>query len=163
MQLAIISDIHDHTTHLLLALHAAREAKCEHMLCLGDMARISTFRLLCEEWTLPLELVFGNNEYDRPSFFRVAEQYPHVKLHGETADFSLGQRRFFMCHLPWTALEAARKGCYDAVFYGHTHAARTEYVSGSLLLNPGEIYGRQETPGFVALETDTLIPRYFTL
>lgn len=163
MRIAILSDIHDHTTHLLLALHAAREAGCEHLLCLGDLAMFSTFRMLCEEWTQALDVVFGNNEYDRQAFYRVAEQYPHVCLHGDTAELRLGQRLFFMCHLPWTAQKAAQRGIYDAVFYGHTHCAAVEQIGKVPLINPGEIYGRQEKPGFAVLETQTLRIRHLTL
>ena len=32
MLVALLSDIHDHTTHLLLALQAAREQQCTHLL-----------------------------------------------------------------------------------------------------------------------------------
>ena len=68
MLVALLSDIHDHTTNLLLALHTAQEQGCSHLLFLGDMAEASTFRTLRDEWPHPIDLVFGNNEYEIKSF-----------------------------------------------------------------------------------------------
>ena len=69
MRIALCSDIHDHITHLLLALETARSAGCTHLLFMGDMAELSTFRTLLEEWGHPIDLVFGNNEYHTPFSF----------------------------------------------------------------------------------------------
>lgn len=155
MLVALLSDIHDHTTHLLLALQAAKERGCTHLLFLGDMASASTFRLLREEWPHPLDLVFGNNEYELHAFERMASQWPHTTLHGTLADITLEARRLFFCHLPWDARSAARSGKYDAVFYGHTHQAEFHACGHTLIANPGEVYGRRETPGFAVYDTDT--------
>ncbi len=155
MLVALLSDIHDHTTHLLLALQAAQERGCTHLLFMGDMASASTFRLLREEWPHPLDLVFGNNEYELQAFERMASQWPHTTLHGAHADITLGTRRIFFCHLPWDAGRAASSGKYDAVFFGHTHKAEVSTSGRTLIVNPGEIYGRRETPGFAVYDADT--------
>ena len=155
MRIALLSDIHDHTTHLLLALEAARAAGCTHLLFMGDMAELSTFRTLQEEWEHPIDLVFGNNEYQMTEFQKMAAARDNTTLHGEIADITIRNRRIFFCHLPWTALKAAESGGYDAVFYGHTHAAEIRSVGNTLLVNPGEIYGRQSRPSIAVYDTDT--------
>lgn len=155
MHVALLSDIHDHTTHLLLALHAARECGCSYLLFMGDMAGMSTFRTLREEWPFPVELVFGNNEYELDSFKRAARQWPGTTLHDHTADIRLDNRRIFFCHLPWQALRAAETGLYDAVFYGHTHVPEIRTCGNTILANPGDVYGRQGTPSIGIYDTST--------
>lgn len=153
MLVALVSDVHDHTTHLLLALHEARSQGCTHLLFMGDMAGLSTFRTLREEWPHPIDLVFGNNEYETAAFQRAAEQWRRTTLHGETADLVLDGRRVFICHLPWTASKAAESGLYDAVFFGHTHVPETLSIGSTLVANPGEVYGRQGTPSIGVYDT----------
>ncbi|MBR5889512.1 MAG: metallophosphoesterase family protein [Akkermansia sp.] len=154
MLVALLSDIHDHDTHLLLALHAAKEKGCTHLLFMGDMAELSTFRTLREEWAHPIDLVFGNNEYECTSFARMAAQCPQTTLHGTQASLELDGRKLFFCHLPRTAIQAAGSGQYDAVFYGHTHTPAVSIVGDqTLLVNPGEVYGRQNAPTIGVYDT----------
>lgn len=155
MKVALLSDIHDHTTHLLLALHAAQEHGCTHLLFMGDMAGMSTFRTLREEWAHPMDLVFGNNEYEQRAFEQAARQWRNTTLHGEYADIALEGRRIFFCHLPWTAAKAAESGLYDAVFFGHTHKPEVLTSATTLVANPGEVYGRQGAPSIGVYDTST--------
>ena len=155
MRVALLSDIHDHTTHLLLALQAAHEQRRTHLLFMGDMAASSTFSMLHEEWPHSIDLVFGNNECETNVFTRKAEQWPRVTLHGAHADIMLDSRRVFFCHLPWQATKAAASGKYDAVFYGHTHTPEILYAGSTLLVNPGEICGRQNAPTIGVYDTTT--------
>lgn len=163
MRIALLSDIHDHITHLLLALEAARAGGCTHLLFMGDMAELSTFRTLLEEWGHPIDLVFGNNEYQLREFRKMAATRDNTTMHGEIADITLQNRRIFFCHLPWAALKAAESGAYDAVFYGHTHAADLRSVGNTLLVNPGEIYGRQSRPSIAVYDTDTNSARHILI
>ena len=100
MLVAIISDIHDNVSNLLCSLCEAEELGCTHLLCTGDVAMLSTFRTLCEEWKHGIDIIFGNNEYDLSSFIRLAEQFPRVEHHGHAADISLNNRRVYLTHYP---------------------------------------------------------------
>lgn len=153
MRVALLSDIHDHVTHLLLALEAARSQGCTHLFFMGDMAELSTFRLLCEEWEHPIDLVFGNNEYQQADFYKLAATREHTPLHGDTADIRLDGRRCFFCHLPGAAQAAAASGLYDAIFHGHTHRAFIRQLGSTILMNPGELQGRQSTPSIGIYDT----------
>lgn len=163
MLVALLSDIHDHTTHLLLALHAAKEEGCTHLFFMGDMAGISTFRTLREEWPYGMELVFGNNEYEIKSFERLASQWDKTTLHGHEASLQLDGRSIYFTHLPWAASRAADSGQYDAVFFGHTHTAEQMHRGRTLLANPGEIQGRQSAPSIGIYDTVTNTVRFLTL
>lgn len=163
MRVALLSDIHDHITHLLQALIAAREQGCTHLLYMGDMARISTFRTLREEWPYAIDLVFGNNEYERAAFQRAAQQWHSTTLHGDFADLVLGGRHIFFTHFPWTAAKAAESGGYDAVFFGHTHVPEMQNTGNTLLVNPGEVYGRQGTPTIGVYDTESNTVRIITI
>lgn len=146
MLTALFSDIHDHTTHLLLALHAAKARGCSHILFMGDMVSTSTFRLLRDEWSGGIDLVLGNNEYETDIFQRMAEQSPQTRFHRYLGNIILDGRRIFFAHLPRDAAKAAGSGMYDAVFFGHTHQPEVLQVGSTLVANPGEIYGRQGPP-----------------
>ena len=155
MLVALISDIHDHTSHLLLALHAAEEQGCTHLLFMGDLAGTSTLRTLREEWSHGMDLVFGNNEYDTHAFYRMAERWSNTRMHGNKADILLGNRRIFFTHLPWPACQAASSGLYDAVFFGHTHVPEITQSGHTILANPGEVTGRQGSPTIGVYDTES--------
>ncbi len=155
MLVAVLSDIHEHTTNLLTALAMAEQLGCTHLFCTGDLATLTTFRTLREEWPHGIDLVFGNNEFDRHSFLRLAELFHHTSHHSDAADIDLDSRRVFLTHYPQVAAQAARSGKYDAVFFGHTHRAEQQFCGSTLLANPGEIAGVRSAPGFAVYNTTT--------
>lgn len=154
MKIAVLSDIHDHTTHLLLALEAAREAGCVRMIYLGDMVHSNTLTTLLREWELPLDIVFGNNEYELEVFDRIVQGAPHATLHGDAGALEADGKRIFFCHLPSYARRAADSGRFDAVFYGHTHCADIQMYGTVLLANPGEVLGRQSAASIGVYNTE---------
>lgn len=153
MLIALMSDIHDNTTNLLLALAEAERMGCTHLLFTGDMATLSTFRTLREEWPHGIDLVFGNNEFDRRTFMQLAEQFHDTCHHGDTTDIDLAGRRIYLTHYPHIAAQAAQTGLYDAVFFGHTHFAEQHTCGKTLLANPGEIAGVRSASGFAVYNT----------
>lgn len=162
MNIALLSDIHDHTLHLLLALQRALEEGCERLFFMGDMARLETFSVLRHEWTAPIDLVFGNNDFDRTSFLHMAETFSQTTHHSDTADTEADGRRIAFTHYPTPARKLADLDCYDAVFYGHTHVAHQERCGRTLLANPGEIQGRYAV-SFAVYNTATNTVRFIEL
>lgn len=153
MNVALLSDIHDQTSHLLAALARAQEEDCRHLLFMGDMEELETFRLLRGEWRGPIDLVFGNNEYDRNEFLHLARSFSQTTHHGDTGDIDLGGHRVAFTHYPAPALRLAETGRYNAVFFGHTHIPEQKKVGFCLLANPGEIQGRRR-PCFSVYSTE---------
>lgn len=153
MKVAIVSDIHDKTNNLLSAVATAKELGCERMIFLGDMVHLQTFILLREEWDGPLDLVFGNNEYEWEGFYRYAAAVPDTTLHGEHGELELDGLRIFFTHLPSVAECACRCERYDIILYGHTHMAEIRRQGERLLANPGEVQGRSGQTTIGVLDT----------
>lgn len=153
MKIALLSDAHDHTNHLLSALVCARETGCERIIFLGDMVHLQTFVTLREEWDGPIDLVFGNNEYEWEAFNRYAETSSDTTLHGEYGSVTIDNLRIFFTHLPTTAARAQRSGMFDIVLYGHTHVSEVLQQDGMIIANPGEIQGRRGHPTIGVLDT----------
>lgn len=150
MQIAIMSDAHDRHQNLLRALERAKALKCTHLLYLGDFVHPNTLKFMLDAWSLPLDYVLGNNEYELEAFEALSFVRDNVHFHGYYGDICLEGRRLFMTHMPHDAIsKGLNTGQYDAVFYGHTHAsAAFTATDKTLMVNPGELYGRRETPGF---------------
>ncbi|MBR2127045.1 MAG: metallophosphoesterase family protein [Akkermansia sp.] len=153
MLVAVLSDIHDNISHLLTALALAEERGCRHLFVTGDIATLSTLRTLREEWEYEIDLVFGNNEWNRAEHLRLAEQFHHCRHHGDTADFSLDGRHILLTHYPQVAEQALQRGGYDAIFYGHTHKAELRVGRHGIIANPGEIDGVRNAPSFAVYDT----------
>ena len=162
MKVALISDIHDHVSHLHLALEQARKRRCSHLLCMGDMVTSDTFRTLCEAWMGELHVVFGNNEYERDVFHRLADAFPHVMLYGDEGQLQLDGRALYMTHLPRTAMRQTRAG-YDAIFFGHIHERELLMLGKTLIVNPGEILGRRSHPSMAIYDTGDNSAEHFLL
>ena len=153
MLIAVLSDIHDNISNLLAALALAEQQGCSHLLVTGDLATLSTLRTLREEWEHGIDLVFGNNEWNRAEHLRMAEQFHHCRHHGDTADITLDGRHIFLTHYPHIAEQAMQSGEYDAVFYGHTHRAELRQGKSGIIANPGEIDGVRRPPSFAVYNT----------
>lgn len=154
MLIALISDVHDNEARLLQALRQAPAIGCTHLLCMGDIATLDTFRILCEAWPLGLDIVFGNNEYERREILQLAEQFPHVRHHGDGGAVDIGGRRLFLTHYPHEAARMLADGAFDAVFFGHTHSAESFRVGDCLAANPGEICGNRYPASFAVYDTE---------
>ena len=163
MLIGILSDIHDNTDHLHRAIRLMEQENCTRLLCLGDMADVSTLRLLRSLWEGEMDLVSGNNDYPRSAFRDAAAAMPATHYHGDTADLTLAGRRIFLAHEPERTLHAADLGCFDAIFFGHTHQAGQMRDGRTLIANPGEIQGRYGEPSFAVYDTDTHTLRHIRL
>ena len=155
MLIALISDIHDNVNHLLEALHVADRSGCRHLLCMGDLCELSTLHLLRDNWAHPIEIGFGNNEYDRASHRSLAAGMRNITHHGDRADITLDGRRIHLSHHMEDAARAVDSGLYDAVFFGHTHVQENLRIGKTLVANPGEICGNRQPAGFAIYDTAT--------
>ncbi|MBR5522821.1 MAG: metallophosphoesterase family protein [Akkermansia sp.] len=150
MLVALLSDVHDKHNHLRAALDKAKALNCQHLIYLGDFVHPATLSLMLGEWPHPLDFVLGNNEYEWEAFEALAKTRSNIRFHGYDGDIRLQERRLFFTHTPHDAIsKGLNTGLYDAVFYGHTHASAAFIATDkTLMVNPGEICGRREAPGF---------------
>lgn len=154
MKIAVISDIHDRIDHLELVIEKIVESGCIRILCLGDISSpFALNALISQTPTIPIDMVYGNNDFDIGDFEKISLAHPRLVIHGISADLSFGGFRIAITHLPGIAKNMAESGNYDFVFYGHTHAARIETIGKCTLANPGEIMGRTGQIGYGILDT----------
>lgn len=145
MQIAILSDIHDHVWNLAAALPALDS--CDVLLCCGDLCSPFVVHQLGRGFTRPIHIVFGNNDADLYRIAANARHYPHLSLHGEFFHGEFDGRRVAMNHFDSIAREIARGGAWDLVCFGHNHQFEITPEGAGLLVNPGAVMGAVIEPG----------------
>jgi putative phosphoesterase len=149
---AVLSDTHDHISNLRHAVELAAERGAVLLVHCGDLVAPFMIQELAA-FLGPVHLVFGNNDGDLLLLSRVAAQFPNITLHGQLGDIELEARRIAFAHTPELARPLAASGLYGAVFFGHTHAAEVEWVGDCLLLNPGDLMGKDAPPSFALYDS----------
>lgn len=140
MQVAIISDIHDHIANLRTALKMTREA--DVLICCGDLCSPFIVKELGEGFPKKdIHIVFGNNDGDLFRITNKANEYPNIKLHGEFVELDLSGRKFGISHFDNIGRAMAESKVYDVVCFGHNHQFELSKNDDTLIINPGEIMG----------------------
>ena len=140
MRIGIISDSHDNVWRLEEAIHLLKAV--DVVLHCGDL--ISPFmvhRLAKGLAPIPIHMVWGNNDGDKLTVARIAQDYPEFRIHGEFAELEINGFRIAMNHYPEIARGLAHSGQYDLVCYGHDHTAFQGEIGQTTILNPGEVMG----------------------
>lgn len=155
MRIAILSDSHDHIPNLNRAVHLANGEGAEVMLHCGDL--ISPFMLkYLNRFQGSVHLIYGNNAGDQHLIAsRCATVYDNLHHHGQQADFHIGSYHIALNHYPELAHTMARSGLFDLVCCGHNHIKTVERLGKTLLINPGDLLGKDTAPGFVLLDTES--------
>ncbi len=99
MNIAVVSDIHDHVWNLQKALQIIKEQKCKAIIFCGDFCAPFTAGILSESG-LPIYACFGNNDEDQ---FAISEKLKAVQLWPLTKEFAemeLDSRKIAFCHYP---------------------------------------------------------------
>jgi len=135
MKLAVISDTHDHLENTVQAIERINEQGAEKLIHCGDLCSPFVIDRL-SKFNGEVHVVFGNNDGDRFTITRVASKFDNLKIHGETG---------------------------ISVFFGHTHKHVIETVNGVPFVNPGELMGLLEKPGWVLFDTENGAVQHFEL
>jgi uncharacterized protein len=156
MKIAIVSDSHDQIPNLRSAVTLANERGCALLIHCGDL--ISPFML--EELAAfagAVHLVYGNNIGDQHLISSAcSSRFPTLTHHGILGAVEAGGRKIAFTHYPQLARGLAVQGNFDLVCCGHNHRYRVEKIGGSLLVNPGELLGKDAQPSFLVLDCATL-------
>ena len=153
MQIAVLSDIHDHLEQLQKVL--AQIGQAEAVLCCGDFCAPFTLEALADGFHGPVHAVFGNNDGDAFLMLAVAQQAGHVRFYKPVANLELGGKRIAVAHYPEVGEALALSGKFDAVFSGHDHVAHVKTLGTTLWGNPGEVMGRFGKASFGLYDTIT--------
>ncbi len=148
MKIAIISDTHDHIDKTDLAIGQINQSDPDILIHCGDL--VSPFMLdSLSIFRGPVHIVFGNNEGDKFTISSFANKYPSLTLHGEMGTIETDSGDIAFTHKPVFATGLASEKRYHAVFCGHSHRHKSEKINGTRLINPGDIMGLHEKPGWV--------------
>ncbi|MGB9711570.1 MAG: YfcE family phosphodiesterase [Dissulfurimicrobium sp.] len=152
MRLAVISDSHDHVWNTRKAIEQANRLGVQLMIHCGDM--VSPFMLEeFDRFNGRLHLILGNNPGDQILLMKsVLSRSDRVEFHGCFGRVEVLGMSIAFIHDPLEAGHIARSGDFRLVCFGHTHRWFMEDMGGTLLLNPGEILGRKEQPGWALVE-----------
>jgi len=140
MQVAVISDIHENFHNLILALNDISQRDVQKILCLGDLMNAGIAKILAAQ-EIPCYMVWGNNDGEKVDIMNAAyRENSSLEVSLNTYDFvEIENRKIFISHYDNLALPMAESGLYDAIFYGHTHLKKSEMISDTLVVNPGEL------------------------
>ena len=101
-----------------------------------------------------VHLIYGNNTGDQQLITaQCATVYDYIRHHGFHADIQAGALRIALIHYPELARAIALSGVYDLVCCGHNHVYAVERLGRSLLLNPGDLLGKDAEPALAVLDT----------
>jgi putative phosphoesterase len=162
MKIAVVSDTHDHLENLERAVRRMRERDPALLLHCGDLSAPFVIERLAA-FGGPVHVVFGNNEGDQFTIATVAGSFPNVTLHGVVGFVTTPDGEIAFTHRPEFARGLASTDRYRAVFYGHTHRRKTETIGATWLVNPGELMGLIEPPGWILFDLSSGAQEHFTV
>lgn len=156
MRIAILSDTHDHIPNLRAAVTFCNAYSVNMIIHCGDL--ISPFML--NELALfggAVHLIYGNNPGDQHLISQwCGTRFPSITLHGFLGAVEAGGRRFAFHHSPELARGLAHQGKFDVVCCGHNHCYGVEKIGATLLVNPGELLGKDGQPTFAVVDCGTM-------
>jgi putative phosphoesterase len=153
MILAIMSDTQDHIWNLRKALSMAKKNGAECIIHCGDF--IAPFMLKeLEQAHVPIHGVFGNNDGDQYTLTNLAlTELSNISLYGQMGEIDCHGFQVAFTHYRTVAEGLAATGRFQLVCFGHTHQVCFEKFGDTVLLNPGEVMGKDGSPGFYLVNT----------
>ena len=153
MRIGIASDSHDNIPSLRYAVEYCNSFSVSLLIHCGDL--ISPFML--EELVRfggAVHLVYGNNIGDVHLISQACgTRYPSITHHGNMGAVEAGGLKIAFTHYPEMARGIASQGNFDVVCCGHNHRYQVKEYGPTMLVNPGELLGKDDTPGFCILDT----------
>jgi uncharacterized protein len=153
MKIGILSDTHTKVKKAKKALDVLLENGAEFIVHSGDICEKETLELL-KNCGKRYVAVYGNNDA------HLVQYQNDYNLVQEPYYFKLADTKFKLMHLPFYMAPDT-----EVVLFGHTHQFHSEFVEGTLFLNPGESCARKKPISECAMlevtKTDFLVT-YFT-
>jgi putative phosphoesterase len=156
MKIAIASDSHDNIVNLRKCINECNARNISLLIHCGDL--ISPFMLTeLSRFNGDVHLIYGNNVGDQHLISsRCGTIFPSITHHGIMGEIEAGGLKIAFTHYPRQARGLAYEGGYDVVCCGHNHRAGCEQINNTLLINGGQLLGKDEEPGMSILDCDTL-------
>ncbi|ADH84989.1 metallophosphoesterase [Desulfurivibrio alkaliphilus] len=152
MRIAVISDTHDHIANLRAAVTYCNSYQVGLIIHCGDL--VSPFMLSeLAAFGGAVHLVYGNNPGDKHLISQFCgTRFPGLTHHGDFGALEAAGLKFAFTHYPQLARGMAAQGNFDVVCCGHNHRYQVEKIGETLLINPGELLGKDDQPGFAVLD-----------
>lgn len=155
MLVAVMSDSHDNIWNLRKALEIVNNRQAEFLIHCGDF--IAPFMLKELDLAgIPVHGVFGNNDGDQYTLTKMAfSMLNNITLHGLSGQVDIEGFTIGFTHYAEMGYGLVAAGDCRLVCFGHTHAHEIKRAGSVTLLNPGEIMGKEGSPGFCFVDTQT--------
>ncbi len=156
MKIAIISDSHDQIPHLAAAVLHCNSFGISMIIHCGDL--ISPFMLdELAGFNGITHLVYGNNVGDQHLISQwCGTRFPNIIHHGVLGAVEAAGKKIVFHHYPEIARALAAQGKFDIACCGHNHKYTVETIGGTLLINPGELLGKEGQPTFAVCDSTTM-------
>ncbi|MDY6838038.1 MAG: metallophosphoesterase [Thermodesulfobacteriota bacterium] len=155
MILSVMSDTHDHIWNLRKAIELIKARGAEAIIHCGDFVAPFMLKEL-EQAAIPVHGVFGNNDGDQYLLTKLSmTELSRITLYGLLGELNLDGFQVAFTHDPRVADGLAATGRYDLVCFGHSHEACLDKKGETVLLNPGEVMGKDGSPGFYFVDTSS--------
>ena len=155
MRVAIMSDSHDNIWNMRKAVEIVKSSQIGLIIHCGDF--IAPFMLKeLDEAGIPVHGVFGNNDGDQYTLTRMAsDMLNNITLHGLSGYVDVDGFRIGFTHYFEMGNGLVAAGDCRLVCFGHSHVHEVKRAGDVTLLNPGEIMGKEGSPGFCFVDTET--------
>jgi len=155
MLVAVMSDSHDNIWNLRKAVKIIQNHQAGLIIHCGDF--IAPFMLKeLDQAGIPVHGVFGNNDGDQFTLTKMSlGTLDHITLHGLSGQVDVEGFNIGFTHYRAMGEGLATAGNSRLVCFGHSHEHEIRQAGHVTLLNPGEIMGKQGSPGFCFVDTDS--------
>lgn len=132
MKIGILSDTHSKIKNAKKALDMLIKNGAEFIIHAGDICEHETLELL-KNCSKRYVVVYGNNDA------HLVKYHNDYNLVQEPHYFKLADTSFKLMHRPLFMTADA-----EVILFGHTHMFKSEFIKGTLFLNPGESCARKK-------------------
>ena len=155
MKIAVMSDSHDNIWKLRKALGIIKSKNCEKIIHCGDFVAPFMFKEL-ETTGIPVHCVFGNNDGDKRLLTQFAmESNGLITLSSIIGELDIEGFKIGFTHEWPVAQGLAAMEKYNLVCFGHSHQYVLKHIGSTIVLNPGEVMGKDGDPGFCIFDVVT--------
>ncbi len=132
MKIGILSDTHTKIKKAKETLDLLISDGAEFIVHAGDVCELETLELL-KNCGCRYVCVYGNNDA------HLVQYHNKYNLVQEPHYFKLADTKFKLMHLPFYMTPDT-----EIIIFGHTHEFKSEFINGTLFLNPGESCARNK-------------------
>ncbi len=146
--IGILSDSHDQIDNVEKAVALFAGRKVDLVAHAGDIVSPFVWPFF-STLNVPIKCVFGNNKGDVEEHKNVTKKLGlDIEFADGLLEFSHSGKRFALHHgnIAGQTERLAQSGKYDVVVCGHDHFPKVERKGGTLVMNPGSLVGKLDSP-----------------